>query len=298
MTHLQSLLEKTAFGQTDFGAFLIPVFFLGVNILLALIIGHFVVHFVNKLIDKTVLVKDNPLVPNYDPKRAKTLRGLLKNTVRIVVAFITFIIILNLFGINTTSIIASAGVVGLAISFGAQSLIKDIITGFFIILENYYAVGEYVQINQASGYVEEVGLRSTKIRDYGGELHIFPNGTVSEVTNYSRGKVKGILDISIAYEADVSRAIEVLREVCLQLQQDFPALLSNAPDVLGITALGSSDVVIQVVFFSGLDHKYMLERELRKRAKTALEKAEIEIPYPKMVVLAQGTEKGEKSYGI
>ena len=271
MLELESLFKETVFGETAFGTFTIPLVFLLLHMVFVLAVSRLVIFLLDKVIDKSMTPKESRLLPNYEPKRLETLKGLLKNAVRFTVYFIAFIILLGMFGIDTTSIVASAGVLGLAVSFGAQGLVKDVITGFFVIMENYYAVGEYVQIGSFAGYVEELGLRSTKIRDSGGELHIFPNGTVSQVTNYSRGKVKGMVDIAAAADADVACTLDVLRRVSQELQQDFAPYLSNVPEVLGITSFGIGKMVVQIIFFSSLEHKGMLERELRKRCKAALE---------------------------
>jgi len=151
-----------------------------------------------------------------EEKRAATLSALLLSVLRYVVYFIAGIMILQTFGVQTSSILASAGIAGLAVGFGAQNLVKDVISGFFIIFEDQFDVGDYVTVAGITGVVEELGLRSTRIREWTGHLHTIPNGEIKMVKNYNRGSILAVVTVSISYEADIDKAIEVMRQTCAE----------------------------------------------------------------------------------
>lgn len=259
-----------------------------VSILLIFLIISIVVKIGNRLIDRTFKNKksSNVLISN---KRAKTLGEVLKRIIKYILVFIGIMMSLETFGIDTKSIIATAGIGGLAIGFGAQSLVKDIITGFFIIMEDQYSVGDFVQIESKEGYVEELGLRVTKLRDFSGELHIIPNGNIDIVTNKTRGAMRARVEISIAYEENIDQAISVLENVCKEIKDNNENVL-DGPSVMGITGLGDSGVVLTIVAKTTPLEQWGVEREIRKKSKEALDIADIEIPYSKMVIMG-----GEKS---
>lgn len=222
-------------------------------------------------------------------RRMNTLSEILKKVVKYVLVFIGITISLDLFSINTTSIIATAGIGGLAIGFGAQSLVKDIITGFFILLEDQYAVGDYVKIGSFEGVVEELGVRVTKLRDFTGELHIIPNSNVQVVTNRTRGAMRALVKISIAFEEDINRAIQVIEKVSAELARSNENILEG-PTVLGVTELGGPDVVLTVVAKTKAMEQWAVEREIRKGIKEAFDREGIEISNSKVVVVDRGKE--------
>ena len=195
--------------------------------------------------------------------------------------------ILEELGVKTASLLAGAGIVGLAIGFGAQNLVRDIISGFFIIFEHQFSVGDYINAAGLSGRVEEVGLRMTKLRDWGGELHIIPNGEITQVTNYARGSMRAMVDVRVAYEEDLERVLEVMRQVCQQVAQDFP-VITEGPAVLGVVDLGESEVQIRVVAHTLAFEQWEIERELRKRFKQAFDREGIQVPYPRRTVIFAG----------
>jgi len=220
-----------------------------------------------------------------EEKRLETLKVLCQSTVTYAIYFVVILMILGAVGVNTASIIASAGILGLAVGFGAQNLVKDIITGFFLVFENYFTVGDYIQTAGVGGIVEETGLRSTKIRDWSGELHIIPNSQIDMVTNHCRGRARALVEIGIAYEEDIDRAIKVLQQEADQVAEEFKEVIIDPPKVLGVVNLGASDVVIRVIGFTKALEQWSLERELRRRLKQALDREGIEIPYPRRVVI-------------
>jgi small conductance mechanosensitive channel len=243
---------------------------------------------VNHIVDKTMNNRRLTKLQIND-RRMNTLSEILKKVVKYILVFIGIVVSLDLFNINTTSIIATAGIGGLAIGFGAQSLVKDIITGFFILLEDQYAVGDYVKIGGLEGIVEELGVRVTKLRDFTGELHIIPNSNVQIVTNRTRGAMRALVKISIAYEEDIERAIKVLEKVSEDLAKSNDNIIEG-PTVLGVTEFGGSDVVLTVVAKTKPMEQWAVERALRKSIKEAFNREDIEIPYSKIVVLDGGKE--------
>ncbi|WP_366923535.1 mechanosensitive ion channel family protein [Metallumcola ferriviriculae] len=219
-----------------------------------------------------------------EERRAHTLSVLLRSILMYTVYFIAGLMVLEIFTIPTGSILASAGIAGLAVGFGAQNLVKDIITGFFIIFEDQFSVGEFVSVAEVTGIVDEMGLRTTKVREWTGQLHTIPNGEIGKVTNYNRGKMAALVSIGIAYEADVDWAIEVLRKTSEQAYQDM-ATIVDVPVVQGVVELADSAVVIRTVAQTVPGEQWAVERELRKLFKQALDANGIEIPYPRRVVI-------------
>jgi moderate conductance mechanosensitive channel len=216
--------------------------------------------------------------------RAQTLQSLSKNIVGYVLIFIFFVTILQIFGIQVTAILAGAGIVGLAVGFGAQGLVSDVVTGFFILLEKQLDVGDYVSTGNFSGIVEEVGLRTTHIRGFDGTLHYVPNREITSVSNHSRGNMRALVDIGISYDDDVDKAIVVLQQVCDRLAQEDENIIEG-PNVIGVQTLGASDVVLRIIGKTKNMEQWGVERKLRKAMKEALDQNGIEIPYPHQVYI-------------
>lgn len=253
------------------------------KIILIFIIINIVVSIIGKIIDR--VLKDKRLSNlNSSGRRANTLGQILKRLVKYFLYFIGIVISLEMFNINTTSIIATAGIGGLAIGFGAQSLVKDLITGFFIILEDQYAVGDFVKIGSFEGTVEDLGLRVTKLRDFNGELHIIPNSSIQIVTNKTRGAMRALVELSIAYEENVDRAIKVLESICADVKIENENIVEG-PTILGITKLGDYSVNITIIAKTKPMEQWAVERAIRKKIKEVFEKENIEIPYPKRVII-------------
>lgn len=220
-----------------------------------------------------------------DEKKSNTLAGILKSVIKYVVYTIMGISILDTLNIPTQPILATAGLGGIAIGFGAQSLVRDVFTGFFILFEDQYGVGDYVTINGVTGTVEDMGLRITKVRADNGALHIIPNGEVKMVTNASRGNSLAIVDVSVAYESDHEKSLEVLRRITSQYYDNNKDKAAAKPEVLGIIRLGESDVIIRTVVKTYPLMHWKVERELRMLILDAFKKEGIEIPYPKRVLV-------------
>lgn len=248
---------------------------------------YFITKIVNKVIDKTILNRKS-LSTIESTNRIITMTQTIKRIVKYVLLFFALVISLDMFGVNTASLIATLGIGGFALTFGAQSLVKDMITGFFILIENQYSVGDYVQIGSKEGIVEELGIRITKIRDFTGELHIIPYGSITEVTNKTRGQMRALVKVGVSYEDDLDHVFSVLNRIADDLKNDENII--EGPTVLGVTQLANSSVEISIVAKTVPLQQWAIERNLRKRIKEEFEKEGIEIPYQKIVVLG-----GEKS---
>ena len=254
-----------------------------IKIILILIITTLAVRFTNMLIDKFFANRDKFKMVGED-KRYSTLKGVIQSVARYTIYFIGITPILETLGINVSSLLAAAGIGGLAIGFGAQNLVKDVITGFFILLESQFQVGDYIETAGKSGIVEEMTLRVTKIRDFNGDMHIVPNGSVDRVTNKSVGNMRAWVDISIAYEENIDNAMEVLVQVCQEIARDCDRIVEG-PTPLGVTKLGDSDMVLSIVAKTVPMEQWAVERLIRKRVKEVFDEKGIEIPYPRRVVI-------------
>ncbi|WP_141500915.1 mechanosensitive ion channel family protein [Paenibacillus luteus] len=257
------------------------------RVIIFLVVGRLVVWVIHKTIDRVVLEREAKRMPSH-ARRMTTVGKLMKNVTSYVVYFITIMLVLSEFGINLGPLLAGAGVLGLAIGFGAQSLVKDIITGFFIVLEDQFAVGDVIQTGQFKGTVEVIGLRTTRVQSWTGEVHIIPNGMINEVTNFSVNNTVAVVDISIAHEEEVDRALEVIRYTMIMMKDDN---LINAPEVLGIQAIAATGVTIRVIAECKPNTHPVVARKVNMEIKKALDASGIEIPYPRMVTY-QRNEKG------
>ena len=234
-----------------------------------------------------VIMKVFKLYPRFkvNEKKSNTLVGILKSVIKYVVYIIMGISILDTLNIPTQPILATAGLGGIAIGFGAQSLVRDVFTGFFILFEDQYGVGDYVTINGVTGTVEELGLRITRIRSFNGELHIIPNGEIKAVTNASRGNSLAIIDVGIAYESDQEKALVILTEVASTYFENNMDKVAERPEVQGIIRLEEAGVIIRTIIKTQPLMHWNVERELRKSIIDAFKKENIEIPYPKRVMV-------------
>ncbi len=253
-----------------------------VVVALILILRRIACHVIDKMfrnrITMTLSQKDA-----LEEKRLHTLSKLFKSIVSYVLYFVAIISCLDMIGFSVTTIIAGAGVVSLGVAFGAQSIVQDLMSGIFIVLENQYAVGDYVQIDGIDGQVKEIGMKTTKVQTWNGELLIISNGSIGRVINYSRAPQRGYAEVGIAYEEDIDTATTVIQQACDRVGERHKDELDLLPVVQGVTALADSSVVIRVQF-TILDwlNKPVVERELRKEMKEALNAANIEIAYPKV----------------
>lgn len=213
-------------------------------------------------------------------RREKTLLKLLENVLSYVVYFSAILAILSEY-MDISGLLASAGVLGLAVGFGAQSLVKDVISGFFIIFEDQFSVGDYVQIGDGLGTVMEIGLRTTKMAAYGGEVYIIPNGNISQVVNYSIHNGLAIMDIRIDYHTDIKKAEQLIETFITNLSDDYEELVES-PTLIGVQDLTATEIVFRVTAETLPAYQWAFGRKFRKDLKLFLDQNGIEIPYPKM----------------
>src|SRR3990172_2562288 len=223
-------------------------------------------------------------------KRVRTLTALLRSIVFVLMIGIAVVMALKELGMDIAPIIAGAGILGLAVSFGAQNLVRDIISGFFIIFEDQVRVGDSTVINGKSGTVEEIKFRTIAIRDLDGTLHIFPNGSITQLSNQSRDWSKYIVDVRVAYGENLDHAIETLREIGQGLAGDkrFESLILEPLEVLGVDSFGPSEVVIRCLLKTLPQKQWGAGRELRKRIVSGFIDKGIEIPYQNVSVFPGG----------
>lgn len=262
-----------------------------IYIVLIIILARLVFWLLNHALQK-VLVKRTGSTLLLAERKAKTLYPLLRSVLFYTVSFFAIINILESLGVKPTTLLAGAGILGLAVGFGAQSLVKDVISGFFVIFEDQFAVGEFIRTDKFEGIVEEIGLRVTKLRDWGGELHIIPNGTITSVTNFNRGKMRAMADINLPYDEDLEKAMEVMGRVGREMQEDYKDKIIEGPTVQGIINLGESFIVIRTTAYTHPMQQWEVERELKRRTIKALSQAGVRIPNIRKVYVETRQEEG------
>jgi len=219
-------------------------------------------------------------------QRAKTIGSLLKSIITGVVVAIFGTMVLDEIGVNIAPIIASAGIIGLALGFGAQSLVKDFLSGIFMILEDQYGVGDVIDVGEASGTVEAVSLRITRLRDVNGTVWYVPNGEIMRVGNMSQNWARTVLDINVSYGEDLARVRRVLQDVAHDLWEDeeYKFLIIEEPEVWGVESLGIDGVAVRVTLKTAPLEQWAVAREMRQRIKSRFDHEGIEIPFPQRVV--------------
>ncbi|MCM2535624.1 mechanosensitive ion channel family protein [Neobacillus pocheonensis] len=223
---------------------------------------------------------------NTSERREETLSKLLDNILSYVVYFIALMMILSVLTIDVKALLAGAGIVGLAVGFGAQSLVKDIISGFFIIFEDQFSVGDHVRIGVFEGNVEAIGLRTTKIKSWTGELHILPNGSIVQVTNFSLNNSMAVVDIGIAYGEDIERAEAVIEELLEDMAMEHKDLVKS-PELLGIQTMGPTEIVLRIVAETLPMKQASIARMIRKEVKLLLDQHGIKSPDPRVVMYSK-----------
>jgi moderate conductance mechanosensitive channel len=224
-------------------------------------------------------------------KRGRTISQLLRSVGRVVIVTIAVLLTFNVF-INIAPILAGAGILGLAISFGAQSLVRDIISGFFILLENQFAVGDVIEAAGKSGVVEQMTMRVVVLRDLDGAMHVIPNGEIKVVSNKTRGWARAVVDVAIPYTEDVDRVINVVRDEAAQFSTDpvWGLQLDGPVEVLGIEELRDTSVLIRTLLKTQPGSQWNVAREFRRRLKNRFDRETVESPFQQRRV--QVTIKG------
>lgn len=213
-------------------------------------------------------------------KRADTLARVARYLVLVVVSLVTGMLVLSEIGVSVAPVLGAAGVVGLAIGFGAQSLVKDYFTGFFLLLENQIRQGDVVKLGDHAGLVEVVTLRYVQLRDYDGNVHFVPNGTISSVINMSRGFAQSVMDIRVSYREDIDHVMQVMLEVAAGMRADpkYKGAILDDFEMAGVDRLDESAVVVRGRFRTAPLQQWNIRREYHKRLKGAFDVAGISIP--------------------
>ncbi len=231
-------------------------------------------------------VEAGPLLVERRRQRAETIGSVLRSTVSAVVLTLAFAMVLSELGLDLGPVLASAGIVGVALGFGAQNLVKDVLTGVFLILEDQFGVGDVVDVGEATGTVEAVGLRTTRLRSVEGTVWYVRNGEILRVGNKSQGWSRALLDVPVAWTADVAPARALLKQVADELRQDpeWEGRILEEPEVWGVEALSAQGVVVRLVVKTVPLQQWDVERELRQRIKAAFEAAGLDLAVPRSVV--------------
>ncbi len=228
----------------------------------------------------------SPAVSARRAQRAMTIGSVLKSVITIVLIAVFATMMLSEVGVNIAPIIASAGIIGIALGFGAQSLVKDFLSGLFMIFEDQYGVGDVVDVGEATGTIEAVTLRVTRLRDLNGTVWYVPNGEILRVGNMSQNWSRAVVDVSVGYGEDLARVTRVLTEVAHDLweDEDFSDLIIEEPEITGVEMLAADSVNLRVLIKTRPMEQWAVAREMRQRIKARFDHEGIEIPFAQRVV--------------
>jgi len=269
----------------------------GPKILLVVIIAFFLIQLsriVFSRIFKTVIRHKKQRDVEFE-KRAETLQSIMQFVFSVIIGITAAVIVLDEIGVNIGPILAAAGVLGLAVGFGAQSLVKDIISGFFIFLEDQIRVGDVVEIAGKAGVVERMNLRMTILRDLSGNVHFVPNGEINVVTNMTKGYSRYVFEIGVAYREDVDEVISVMREVDEELRgdPDFGPDILEPLEILGLDQFADSALIIKARTMTKPIRQWRVAREFNRRLKKAFDAHDIEIPFPHQTLYIGKDKQGQ-----
>jgi small conductance mechanosensitive channel len=253
--------------------------------LAAFAIQRVLIRFTTRVIRAAVVPKEDSSEME-EKMRENTLIRVFKWIINIVVYLIAGLMILQELGVPIGPLLTGAGIVGVAVGFGSQYLVRDIITGFFLIFENHYRIGDEVEFNGTRGIVEDITLRVTTLRDINGTVHTVPHGDITRVSNYSKSYAKVNLDVRVPYSADVEHVIGVINRVGEKLASDpeWEDKILKKPQFLRINDLGDSSVIFKIIGETKPLMQHAVTGELRKRLKKEFDKEGIEMPFPRVVV--------------
>ncbi len=229
---------------------------------------------------------DDRLSVSEREKRAQTLVNIISHTSQIIVIVIAVLMICREFGVNVTPLLTGAGIIGVAVGFGAQSLIKDVLTGFFILMENQYRVGDVVKIAGLAGLVEKINLRTTVLRDLQGVVHVIPNGNISTVSNMTFTWSRCVLDIGVAYKEDLDHVTRILESEGEKMmnEPEWRKFIMEKPTVLGVEEFAESQITLRVLIKTVPLKQWDVARNFRGRVKKAFDREDIEIPFPQRTI--------------
>lgn len=247
-------------------------------------VGLRVVKHIARRIEKAVDDGDDSHLSERE-QRGQTISQLLRSVGQVLLIALATLLTLNVF-IDIKPLLGTVGILGLAVSFGAQSLVKDVISGFFYLIEGQFAVGDVIEIAGKSGVVERMTLRVVMLRDTNGALHMIPNGQIATVSNLTRGWSRAVVDVGVAYGTEVDKALEIFGHEAEELAADpgWKDVLDGPPEVVGVTDLGDSQVTIRTLFRTLPGKQWGVGREFRRRIKNRLDHEGIEIPFPQRMM--------------
>jgi small conductance mechanosensitive channel len=252
---------------------------LAVQFLIAFLWIVFAIVFIkvfSKIIDKLLRV-------NNKGAKALTISKLSKNIVKYIVWFIVVMVLLSNFGVDLTPFLASAGVVGLAVGFGAQELVRDFISGFFIIFDGDFQVGDVIEVDDFMGAVLSIGLRNTVIENWKGQQKIINNGSIQSIVNYSRANSVAIIDFGVAYDTDLQKLNEMMTEFLEMIFRKYEKIVEE-PKFLGVVELSDSSINMRLIAKTKTLEHYQIERDIRSDLVEFLTQKGIEIPFPQVVI--------------
>jgi len=259
----------------------------GLRIVLVLVAGHVAVRFLHLALGRLeeVLVRAgqrSELVAGATRKRVTTLTGLLRTLAVVAVWAIAVVICLDQLGLDVTPILAGAGIIGLAVGFGAQNLVRDLISGFFLVLEDQVRVGDVAVVNGTGGLVEAITFRTIVLRDLAGVVHVVPNGAITTLANMTKGWSGYVIDVGVAYKEDTDRVAAVMTEVAEELRNDprLGPMILEPIEVFGVDDFKESEVTIKARLKTVPIQQWAVGREYRRRLKKAFDARGIEIPFP------------------
>lgn len=268
---------------------------------LRIILVILVAYIVNLITHKTIakIVRQSVTGKHFktakdEKQREDTLISILSTTITIVIWVTAFLFVLTALGIDITPVLASAGIVGIALGFGAQAIVKDFLAGLFILLENQYRVGDVLQINQSvSGVVEKITLRSTTLRDLEGRVHYIPNGNIEVATNMTLEYANVDLNIGIAYDSDIDKVEKIINSVGEKLFEDeaWKGVVLEPAQMLRVDSFDDSAITIKIVCKTAPIRQWDVKSEILRRVKKAFDKEGIEIPFPQRVIHNPTTKK-------
>lgn len=278
--------EQFAEWQESIGPWLMDNGLKIVLIIIGAIILNKVLRKVTERAIRAAILPSNHDTEEAEKKREDTLIKIFLGVLRVTIFVIASIMILTEIGLAVGPIIAGAGIVGLAVGFGGQYLIRDIITGFFLIVENQYRVGDVVKFDNISGTVEDISIRLTTLRDMDGTVHHIPNGEIKTVSNYSKDFARINLNIGVAYDSDIEKVIEVVNKTGLAFAEDpeWKAFIIEPPKFLRVQEFADSAVVIKIIGDTVPSKQWEASGEFRKRIKIAFDDSGIEFPFPQVVM--------------
>lgn len=261
----------------------------GIKIIVIVILAFVFNRIISRIIRRAVMVAvipDKSLPPEAEVKRENTLIRIFNGAMGIIIITIAFLMILKEGGLDIAPILAGAGIVGLAVGFGGQYLIRDIISGLFIILENQYRIGDVININSTGGLVEDISLRMTTLRDLDGTVHHIPHGEIKQVSNLTKRFARVNMNIGISYSSNLEHVIDVINKTGNDLANDpqFKDSIITPPGFLRVEDFADSAIIVKILGDTRPLKQWEVSGELRKRLKIAFDREGIEIPFPQRVI--------------